>query len=146
VLFSLSGAFLALFLNSVYSYFLVYLKMSKVGLMLYSFFNQKWFLDKIYNLYIVKPIFHLSFLIPFRILDKGFIELIGPLGLVIKLNEISKKVSSFQTGLIYHYTFIMLIGLFMYINIIFFFDLFCTYFNFEILNYYFFLLLSVFLI
>ena len=59
-------------------------------------------------------------MIPFRLLDKGFIELIGPLGLTEKLNALSKIVSSFQTGLIYHYTFIILIGVITYINFIFF--------------------------
>jgi NADH-ubiquinone oxidoreductase chain 5 len=146
ILFSLIGAFLAILLNYVYSDFLVYLKCSNFGLLLYSFFNQKWFFDQIYNLYIVKPIFHLSYSIPYRLLDKGFIELIGPLGLTLKLNEISKKVSSMQTGLIYHYTFIILIGTFAYINIIFFFDFLCNYYTFEILNYYCFLLLGIFIV
>lgn len=83
-------------------------------------------------------------MIPFRLLDKGFIELIGPLGLIFKLNIISKKVSGFQTGLIYHYTFIILISVFTYINFIFFFDFFYEYFTFEILSYYLFLLISIF--
>jgi len=143
LLFSLSGAFLAILLNSFYSSFLLFLKFTKIGMFFYSFFNQKWFFDKIYNNYIVKPFFHISYLIPFRLLDKGFIELVGPLGLVVNLNKISKKVSAIQTGLIYHYTFIILIGVFLYINIIFFFDLLCMYFNFEIVIYYFFILVSV---
>lgn len=49
VLFSLSGAFLAIFLNYSYTYFLVFLKNTKFGIFVYSFFNQKWFFDKIYN-------------------------------------------------------------------------------------------------
>lgn len=144
VLFSLAGAFLAFLLNHLYSSFLIYLKSSRLGLFWYTFFNQKWFIDSIYNLYIIKPIFQLSYVIPFRLLDKGFIELIGPLGLIFKLNAISKKVSSFQTGLIYHYTFIILISVFTYINFIFFFDFFYEYFTFEILSYYLFLLISIF--
>jgi len=42
VLFSLWGAFLALLLNHIYSLFLVFLKSSQLGLLWYSFFNQKW--------------------------------------------------------------------------------------------------------
>lgn len=41
VLFSLTGAFLAILLNYTYSTFLVHLKLSKFGALLYSFFNQK---------------------------------------------------------------------------------------------------------
>jgi len=117
VLFSLAGAFLALLFNHIYSNFLIHLKTSKIGRFIYSFFNQKWFFDKIYNLYFIKPVFHLSYTIPFRLLDKGFIELFGPLGLTIRLNSMSKVLSKFQTGLIYHYTFIILVGTLLYINI-----------------------------
>jgi NADH-ubiquinone oxidoreductase chain 5 len=116
LIFSLSGAFLALLLNNFYKEILVNLKTVGLGLFFYSFFNQKWFFDKVYNIYILKPSFHFSFLIPFRLLDKGFIELFGPLGLILNLNYISKKISKFQTGLIYHYTFIILLGLILYIN------------------------------
>ena len=143
VLLSLWGAFLAFLLNHIYSSFLVFLKSSQLGLLWYSFFNQKWFIDTIYNLYIVKPVFHLSYIIPFRLFDKGFIELIGPFGLALKLNEVSKQISSFQSGLIYHYTFVILIGVFTYINFVFFFDFFYEYFTFEVLSYYFFLLVSI---
>jgi hypothetical protein len=41
VLLSLTGAFLALLLNHSYSVFLAYLKDSKVGNFIYTFFNQK---------------------------------------------------------------------------------------------------------
>ena len=66
--------------------------------------------------------FHLSYIIPFRLFDKGFIELIGPFELALKLNEVSKQISSLQSWLIYHYTFVILIGVFIYINFVFFFD------------------------
>lgn len=144
VLFSLSGAFLAILLNYNYAIFLVYLKKSKIGNFLYSFFNQKWFFEKLYNLYFIKPMFHFSYIIPFRLLDKGFIELYGPQGLTIKLNNLSKSLSSFQTGLIYHYTFIILVGIIVYINISFFFTTWCQYFTLEALSYYFFLLLVLY--
>lgn len=88
--------------------------------------------------------FHLSYVIPFRLLDKGFIELIGPLGLAEKLHTFSKIASRVQTGLIYHYTFIILIGIIIYINLIFFLENLCNYFTFEILMYYFFLFLAIF--
>jgi NADH-ubiquinone oxidoreductase chain 5 len=142
-IFSLSGAYLAILLNNTYGLFLIWLKMTRAGIFFYSFFNQKWFIDTIYNCYIVRPMFYVSYLIPFKLLDKGFIELVGPLGLIINLNKISKKLSGFQTGLIYHYTFVILTGIFLYINLIFFFDWIYVYFNFEVLIYYFFVLLNI---
>ena len=91
----------------------------------------------------MQPIFHLSFLVPFQLLDKGFIELIGPSGLILNLNYISKKISKLQTGLIYHYTFIILLGLVFYINMAFIFTLVCVFFQFEILLYYGFILVGL---
>lgn len=41
IIFSLGGAFLALLLNRVYPLFLIHLKYSKLGFLIYSFFNQK---------------------------------------------------------------------------------------------------------
>jgi hypothetical protein len=62
----------------------------------------------------------------------------------MKLNSFAKTLSSFQTGLIYHYTFIILVGVLIYINIGFFFKAWSHYFTFEILSYYFFLSLTLF--
>jgi NADH:ubiquinone oxidoreductase subunit 5 (subunit L)/multisubunit Na+/H+ antiporter MnhA subunit len=102
-----------------YKAFLVSLKLNEFGVAVYFFFNQKWFIDKIYNTFLSKPIFHVGFAVPFRLLDKGFIELVGPLGFASNLSIFSNKASHLQTGLVYHYTFIMLIGLIMYTNIVF---------------------------
>jgi hypothetical protein len=44
-------------------------------------------------------------------IDKGILEFLGPLGLSKFFNSASIKVSGFQSGLIYHYAFIFLVGL-----------------------------------
>jgi NADH-ubiquinone oxidoreductase chain 5 len=41
IIFSLGGAFLALLLHRVYPFYLVHLKSSKLGFLLYAFLNQK---------------------------------------------------------------------------------------------------------
>lgn len=66
------------------------------------------------------PLFKFSFIVPFRLVDKGFIEFFGPFGLSHSLNNFSKKISYIQTGLIYQYTFLILIGIFFYVNLAFF--------------------------
>ncbi|RAN86036.1 hypothetical protein B5P41_31605, partial [Bacillus sp. SRB_28] len=121
-------------------FFLSKFKLTNFGLLIYSFFNQRWLFDKIYNVYFLVPFFHFSYQIPFKVLDKGFIELFGPLGLTISLNNISKKISNLQTGLIYHYTFIILAGITLYINVIDIFNFIFFYFNFEVLLCYLFML------
>lgn len=76
----------------------------------YSFFIKKWYFDVIYNHYIVKNILRFGYFISFKSLDRGFIEALGPLGIVRLLRLVSNKVSDMQTGLIYHYALTMILG------------------------------------
>jgi NADH-ubiquinone oxidoreductase chain 5 len=55
-----------------------------------------------------------------KVLDKGSIELLGPLGLEKGLLILSKKIASFDTGVITTYALYILIGLIFYILILFF--------------------------
>lgn len=117
LIFSLSGACLSLLLMRVYSPLLIYLKLMPLGAYLYTLFNQKWFFDRLYNIFIVKPLFHVSYVVPFRSLDKGFIELVGPLGITAILKRVSQQLSHFQTGLVYHYTFILVLSVLSYVYV-----------------------------
>ena len=93
----------------------------------------------IYTRYIVLPMFHISYLVPFRVLDKGFIELIGPLGVMKSFTYISKRLSLFQTGLIYHYTFIVVLGILGYTHLVLFFEIIESYVRLDIVMYYIFI-------
>ena len=64
-----------------------------------------------YNEYLNKPIVSFGYFVSFRGLDKGIIEILGPYGVVSTFTPLMKKISKFQTGYIYHYAFIMLIGI-----------------------------------
>jgi len=44
-------------------------------------------------------------------IDKGILEFLGPLGLTDFFKAASFKAAHFQSGLIYHYAFIFLVGL-----------------------------------
>ena len=52
--------------------------------------------------------------------DKGLIEICGPYGFVTIFSFLSKQISLFQTGYIYHYSLLILISTIFLINIIFF--------------------------
>ena len=43
--------------------------------------------------------------------DRGILELFGPLGITRSLSVLTKKISNFQSGLIYHYIFLMILGI-----------------------------------
>ena len=61
--------------------------------------------------YIVNNVLHFGYHISFKLIDRGILELFGPLGITRSLALITKKVSRFQSGLIYHYVFLMILGL-----------------------------------
>lgn len=92
----------------------------------YSFFTYKWYIDCIYNKVFVKFFFNFSYLYVKNI-DRGLLEILGPLGLVRSLNFITKFIQNIQTGFLYNYIFIFILSilfifLFFYFNF-FFFDL-----------------------
>lgn len=122
---SLGGFFFSFFFNYFYFYFLSWLKLQRFGVIFFTFFNQKCFFDKFYNYFIVFRLFNFSFYIPFFILDKGFIELLGPSGIFNQFNLFSKRISQVQTGFVYHYTFLFLIGIFFYFSLFFLEVVFC---------------------
>lgn len=119
---SLVGASLALLLNHYYGYLLYELKMSTLGRDIYTFLNKRWLFDKVYNDYIGKAFLSFGYNVSFKTLDKGIIEILGPYGITQTVRKLSDKVSGMQTGYIYHYAFIMIIGVTLLISMISFWD------------------------
>jgi proton-translocating NADH-quinone oxidoreductase chain L len=110
--FTLFGAVSAFFImsSSMYQRIGYDLKRTKLGYQIYTFLSRKWHWDQVYNDYLVKNAFHFGYETSFKLLDKGIIETLGPFGLSTLFIGISRKVSQFQTGYIYHYVFIMLLS------------------------------------
>ena len=80
------------------------------NLPLYNFLLNKWYIDELYESIFVKPIKKLgSFL--WKTGDQGIIDKFGPDGVSKIIKMISNKAIRFQTGYIYDYAFVMLIGL-----------------------------------
>jgi proton-translocating NADH-quinone oxidoreductase chain L len=111
LVFGILGAIVAYIINisaasGTYSF-----KMSKLGRNLYIFFNKRWLFDKVYNDYIANTSLKFGYEVSFRTLDKGAIEILGPTGIARSLQLFIKNFRQLQSGMIYHYAFIMLIGL-----------------------------------
>lgn len=70
-----------------------------------------------------------SYLITYKVLDRGFIEILGPYGIPEIVNHYSIKVQNLQSGQITHYLFFMVLGL-----IIFFFYFVFLYYKLLIIN------------
>ena len=86
------------------------LKLTRLGNTLYKFFVKKWFFDLIYFFFIVKPILSCGYNITFKLIDRGLIEIFGPLGLTRFINDIANLSIKNQTGYIFNYAFMMLLG------------------------------------
>ena len=54
----------------------------------------------------------------FKTLDRGIVEIFGPYGLTLLISSLSKEVSRLQSGFIYQYAFVMLIGVTFYLTFI----------------------------
>ena len=82
----------------------------KTNLPLYNFLLNKWYIDELYESIFVKPIKNIgSFL--WKTVDQGIIDKFGPDGISKIVKMISNKAGRFQTGYIFDYAFVMLIGL-----------------------------------
>jgi NADH-ubiquinone oxidoreductase chain 5 len=111
VIFSILGATLSYYAYLVFYRLLYKLNISSLGIQLYTLFNKKYFVDIIYNEFIVKKLLSFGYNVTFKLFDRGFIELIGPYGLSTSLLKLTNKFSKLQSGYIYHYAFIIIIAI-----------------------------------
>nr|YP_010165719.1 NADH dehydrogenase subunit 5 [Imasa heleensis]QRR29732.1 NADH dehydrogenase subunit 5 [Imasa heleensis] len=110
VIFSIVGALLATLVYKYMSRGTYKFTSSPVGRIIYTHINRKWNFDIIYNEFIVKYILSFGYRISFKLFDRGFIEVIGPTGIVNSVKKVARTLSRVQSGMIYHYTFVFFIG------------------------------------
>ena len=108
---SLLGTALAFTLYSLRSKLLFKFKVSFIGKKLYNFLNKKWFFDKVYNEQIGQFFFNFGYAVSYKIVDRGIFEIMGPHGISANTTKSSFSMYNLQTGYIYHYTFLFLIGI-----------------------------------
>ena len=97
---------------------MVAFKTSPVGRVIYTFLNNKWHFDYIFNHYIAKPCMSFGHNVTYKILDRGLIEQVGPSGLAHALTSASRFLSGLQSGLIYNYAFTIFVGVTVFIGIV----------------------------
>lgn len=81
-------------------------------LRVYVFLNNKWFFDQVYNFYIGVPIFRLAYKNCYKLLDKGLLELCGPFGISNFVSFCAKQILRYQTGFLYNYICLFILGFF----------------------------------
>jgi NADH-ubiquinone oxidoreductase chain 5 len=116
LVFTISLSVLSIILSEFFPKPLIHFKLSRFGYNIFSFFNQRFFVELFYNRYITDVILKLGGQTT-KVLDKGSIELIGPFGLEKGLTNLSKNIGSLDTGVITSYALYILIGLIFYVLI-----------------------------
>jgi NADH-ubiquinone oxidoreductase chain 5 len=114
--------FIFTFLGALLSFFLINCSVTsktvifdyKVGFLyrnVYSFLTKKWHFDQLANELIIHKLMNFGYRISFQTLDKGSIEVFGPFGSSVKLWSFSKSLGNIHSGMIFHYSFVMLFSI-----------------------------------
>jgi NADH-ubiquinone oxidoreductase chain 5 len=115
---SLFGALFSFLMYTFGTQSLYQIKISFPGRKVYTFLSKKWFFDRILNEYITQYLLSFGYHISYKTIDRGLIEILGPMGLS---NLVSKKafyLHKLQTGFLYHYAFLMLLSTTVLIGLI----------------------------
>jgi len=76
---------------------------------LYNFLVNKWYFDELYNIIFIQPSKKIG-LFFWKVVDIKIIDRFGPDGVSSLVKDLSLKASKFQSGFIYQYAFMILIG------------------------------------
>ena len=81
----------------------------KINKPLYQFLLNKWYFDELYDFIFVKPSKKLGIFL-WKFFDLRIIDGFGPDGISALIKKFSVKANKFQSGFIYQYAFVMLLG------------------------------------
>lgn len=81
----------------------------KINRPLYEFLVNKWYFDELYDYIIIKPSQKIGLFL-WKVCDVKIIDGFGPDGISMLIKKISQKANKFQSGFIYQYAFVMLLG------------------------------------
>lgn len=81
---------------------------------LYLLILNKWYFDELYDVIFRRPVIFLSRLLWAS--DVNLIDRYGPDGISQQTRNTSRLLSFFESGYIYHYAIVMMIGLFSFVS------------------------------
>jgi len=107
--FSLIGCFLSFFVYTKMKIFVNIFPFYFLNKLIRSFLVNKWYFDIFYNKYIVKYFFFLNYYIFYKMVDRGFMEFFGPVGVTLFFNKLMLGLKRVYTGSLNYYVFFMLL-------------------------------------
>ena len=116
LVFTISFTIIAIVLSEIFPKTIISFKFSTVGYNIFSFLNQRFAVELLYNKYISNTVMKLGGQ-TVKIMDKGSVEIFGPFGLEKKMQELSKLVDNLSTGVVTSYALYILIGLIFLVSI-----------------------------
>jgi len=82
---------------------------------IHLFLLNKWYFDELYDWIFVRPYKWLARQL-WKVGDGAIIDGLGPDGIAARVTDITSRVVRLQTGFVYHYAFIMLVGVALIIS------------------------------
>ena len=104
---------LAIIISEFTPKLIINFKLSRFGYNIFGFFNQRFFIELLYNKYITGKVFKFGGQTT-KLLDKGILEELGPYGLEKNFVNLSYNISNLNTGVITTYALYILIGFIVY--------------------------------
>lgn len=116
--FTLLGGAVAYLVNTGFVRETYFMKTKWLPRKLYYMLNKRWLFDKVYNDFIAQKNLDFGYRIGFKSLDKGCFEILGPYGIKFLFENLTRYLSRLQSGMIYHYAVVMLLGVILLISIV----------------------------
>jgi NADH-ubiquinone oxidoreductase chain 5 len=113
LIFTVLLSVLAIILSEFLSKSLMSFKFSRLGYNIFGFFNQRFFIEFLYNRYITGKVLKFGGQTT-KFLDRGILEELGPYGLEKNLINLSHTISNLNTGVVTTYALYILIGFIVY--------------------------------
>lgn len=86
---------------------------TRVGYLVWVLLSNKWFFDTLYNEWICKNVLFLGYRVTYKMLDQGFLEFLGSVGLLHLVRRVSTTIGSVQSGYLYHMSLSIVVGFFV---------------------------------
>jgi NADH-ubiquinone oxidoreductase chain 5 len=115
LIFSFSGAGLAIFHYLSAFNFLYSLKKTVIGRSIYTFLNRKWFFDKVYNEWISQSLLNVAYKQTYQNMDRGLIEFLGPQGIATQIYLYANKLTQLSLGFTFHFLFLIIASLLAFV-------------------------------
>lgn len=91
------------------------LKQKQGFITMYNFFNKKWYFDRIYNEFITQTVLKSSYDYFYKTIDRGFIEKVGPFGIINTINIMVHNIKKNQTGFVIDYLSYFLVFILLFV-------------------------------